>query len=143
MEYEACVKRIESDTTGEAHCTGQYFDYFSCIDACAAKPRAVLWHYWLSDATLAGQSKCRMDRTRPCMYPCSCLVKLCFKTCTSYCHQLCNDEADDASSAGAVNATGNVEYPAEAMGAGEVAVLAVALVLLALSAVLWPLVKLV
>ena len=38
MEYEACVKRIESDTTGEAHCTGQYFDYFSCIDACAAKP---------------------------------------------------------------------------------------------------------
>lgn len=94
----------------------------------AAKPRAVLWHYWLSDATLAGRSKCRMDRTRPCMYPCSCLGKLCFKTCTSYCHQLCNDEADDASAASAVNATGSVGYPAEAMGAGEVAVLAVALV---------------
>ena len=24
--YEGCVGRVEKDTTGEAHCTGQYFD---------------------------------------------------------------------------------------------------------------------
>jgi len=36
MEYEACAERIKKDTTGEAHCTGQYFDYWSCIDKCTA-----------------------------------------------------------------------------------------------------------
>ncbi len=36
IQYQACVERIAKDTTGEAHCTGQYFDYWSCIDACAA-----------------------------------------------------------------------------------------------------------
>jgi len=35
-EYEACQKRIEDDTTGEAHCTGQYLDFWKCIDKCAA-----------------------------------------------------------------------------------------------------------
>ncbi|XP_077240067.1 cytochrome b-c1 complex subunit 6-1, mitochondrial-like isoform X2 [Tasmannia lanceolata] len=32
LEYEACVKRIKDDETGHKHCTGQYFDYWSCID---------------------------------------------------------------------------------------------------------------
>lgn len=36
VDYEACVDRIKSDTTGEAHCTGQYFDYWSCVDTCVA-----------------------------------------------------------------------------------------------------------
>eukprot|EP00871_Galdieria_phlegrea_P003533 jgi/Galph1/4180/GphlegSOOS_G2814.1 len=36
-EYRACVKRIENDTTGEAHCTGQYLDFWHCVDHCAAK----------------------------------------------------------------------------------------------------------
>eukprot|EP00240_Pyramimonas_obovata_P019041 CAMPEP_0118933272 /NCGR_PEP_ID=MMETSP1169-20130426/11860_1 /TAXON_ID=36882 /ORGANISM="Pyramimonas obovata, Strain CCMP722" /LENGTH=69 /DNA_ID=CAMNT_0006876011 /DNA_START=82 /DNA_END=291 /DNA_ORIENTATION=+ len=36
LAYQACAERIESDETGEAHCTGQYFDYYSCIDKCAA-----------------------------------------------------------------------------------------------------------
>jgi len=36
MEYEACAERIKKDTTGEAHCTGQYFDYWTCIDKCTA-----------------------------------------------------------------------------------------------------------
>ncbi|CAI5467246.1 unnamed protein product [Closterium sp. Yama58-4] len=36
LAYEACVKRIEGDETGEKHCTGQYFDYWACIDKCAA-----------------------------------------------------------------------------------------------------------
>ena len=31
---QACAKRIEKDTTGEAHCTGQYFDMWKCIDHC-------------------------------------------------------------------------------------------------------------
>ena len=35
-EYEKCVKRVEGDDTGHKHCTGQYFDYWSCIDKCVA-----------------------------------------------------------------------------------------------------------
>ncbi|OMO55258.1 hypothetical protein CCACVL1_27331 [Corchorus capsularis] len=31
-----CVKRISGDETGTKHCTGQYFDYLSCIDKCVA-----------------------------------------------------------------------------------------------------------
>ncbi|XP_022762934.1 cytochrome b-c1 complex subunit 6-like [Durio zibethinus] len=34
--YEACVKRIQGDESGHKHCTGQYFDYWSCIDKCVA-----------------------------------------------------------------------------------------------------------
>ncbi|KAG2571923.1 hypothetical protein PVAP13_7KG121305 [Panicum virgatum] len=33
-EYDKCVKRVENDDTGHKHCTGQYFDYWSCIDKC-------------------------------------------------------------------------------------------------------------
>jgi ubiquinol-cytochrome c reductase subunit 6 len=33
---QECAKRIESDTTGEAHCTGWYYDYYRCVDKCAA-----------------------------------------------------------------------------------------------------------
>lgn len=33
--YEACVARAKKDTTGEAHCTGQYLDFWKCIDKCA------------------------------------------------------------------------------------------------------------
>ncbi|XP_051179996.2 cytochrome b-c1 complex subunit 6-1, mitochondrial isoform X1 [Lolium perenne] len=34
--YEKCVKRVEADDTGHKHCTGQYFDYLSCVDKCVA-----------------------------------------------------------------------------------------------------------
>lgn len=34
-EYEACITRVEKDTTGEAHCSGQYLDFWKCIDKCA------------------------------------------------------------------------------------------------------------
>ncbi|XLT12366.1 hypothetical protein HN51_058056 [Arachis hypogaea] len=37
LEYQACVKRIQGDETGNKHCTGQYFDYWSCIDKCVAQ----------------------------------------------------------------------------------------------------------
>ncbi|XP_042481870.1 cytochrome b-c1 complex subunit 6-1, mitochondrial-like [Macadamia integrifolia] len=33
---QACVKRIQGDETGHKHCTGQYFDYWSCVDKCVA-----------------------------------------------------------------------------------------------------------
>ena len=33
---QACEERIKSDETGEAHCTGQYFDYWHCVDKCVA-----------------------------------------------------------------------------------------------------------
>ncbi|KAJ6685241.1 hypothetical protein OIU79_015330 [Salix purpurea] len=36
LEYQACVKRIQDDETGHKHCTGQYFDYWSCVDKCVA-----------------------------------------------------------------------------------------------------------
>ncbi|KAG6784051.1 hypothetical protein POTOM_009734 [Populus tomentosa] len=36
LEYQACVKRIQGDETGHKHCTGQYFDYWSCVDKCVA-----------------------------------------------------------------------------------------------------------
>ncbi|GMH15645.1 hypothetical protein Nepgr_017486 [Nepenthes gracilis] len=34
--YQACVKRVEGDESGHKHCTGQYFDYWSCVDKCVA-----------------------------------------------------------------------------------------------------------
>ncbi|KAM0909833.1 hypothetical protein ACQ4PT_014557 [Festuca glaucescens] len=30
--YKDCVKRIADDETGHKHCTGQYFDYWKCVD---------------------------------------------------------------------------------------------------------------
>uniref|UniRef100_M4EDC0 CDP-diacylglycerol--serine O-phosphatidyltransferase n=1 Tax=Brassica campestris TaxID=3711 RepID=M4EDC0_BRACM len=33
---EACVKRIQGDDSGHKHCTGQYFDYWHCIDKCVS-----------------------------------------------------------------------------------------------------------
>lgn len=33
---QACVERIKSDDTGAAHCTGQYFDYWHCVDKCVS-----------------------------------------------------------------------------------------------------------
>ncbi|CAA0831048.1 Ubiquinol-cytochrome C reductase hinge protein [Striga hermonthica] len=35
-EYQACFKRIEGDESGHKHCTGQYFDYWRCVDKCVA-----------------------------------------------------------------------------------------------------------
>ncbi|KAK3012182.1 hypothetical protein RJ639_010877 [Escallonia herrerae] len=32
----ACAKRVEADETGHKHCTGQYFDYWHCVDKCVA-----------------------------------------------------------------------------------------------------------
>ncbi|KAK1369715.1 putative Magnesium and cobalt efflux protein CorC [Heracleum sosnowskyi] len=34
LEYKACVQRIEGDDSGHKHCTGQYFDYWQCVDKC-------------------------------------------------------------------------------------------------------------
>ncbi|TKY71288.1 Cytochrome b-c1 complex subunit 6 [Spatholobus suberectus] len=36
LEYQACIKRIHGDESGQKHCTGQYFDYWSCIDKCVS-----------------------------------------------------------------------------------------------------------
>ncbi|KAI4299044.1 hypothetical protein L6164_032540 [Bauhinia variegata] len=36
LEYQACVKRIQGDESGHKHCTGQYFDYWFCVDKCVA-----------------------------------------------------------------------------------------------------------
>lgn len=33
---QACVKRIQGDESGHKHCTGQYFDYWSCVDKCVS-----------------------------------------------------------------------------------------------------------
>ncbi|URE02986.1 hypothetical protein MUK42_22639, partial [Musa troglodytarum] len=34
--YQLCVERIKEDETGHKHCTGQYFDYWKCVDNCVA-----------------------------------------------------------------------------------------------------------
>ena len=34
QSYLACTKRIKGKHEG--HCTGQYFDYWACVDKCAA-----------------------------------------------------------------------------------------------------------
>lgn len=36
-DYEACIKRVAASGDEEAHCTGQYLDFWKCVDACAAK----------------------------------------------------------------------------------------------------------
>ncbi|XP_047336444.1 cytochrome b-c1 complex subunit 6-1, mitochondrial-like [Impatiens glandulifera] len=36
LHYKDCVKRVEGDTSGHKHCTGQYFDLWSCVDQCVA-----------------------------------------------------------------------------------------------------------
>ncbi|KAK9272426.1 hypothetical protein L1049_002799 [Liquidambar formosana] len=36
FEYQACIKRIQGDEMGHKHCTGQYFDYWSCVDTCVS-----------------------------------------------------------------------------------------------------------
>ncbi|KAG5587678.1 hypothetical protein H5410_048112 [Solanum commersonii] len=35
-DYQACTRRIEGDESGSKHCTGQYFDYWQCVDKCVA-----------------------------------------------------------------------------------------------------------
>ncbi|OEL37554.1 hypothetical protein BAE44_0001425, partial [Dichanthelium oligosanthes] len=35
---QKCAKRIESDETGHKHCTGQYFDYWKCVDKSVSAP---------------------------------------------------------------------------------------------------------
>ena len=34
LAYQRCAKRIKGHSG--AHCTGQYFDYYACIDHCTA-----------------------------------------------------------------------------------------------------------
>lgn len=34
--YEACIARVKNDKTGEAHCSGQYLDFWKCIDKCVS-----------------------------------------------------------------------------------------------------------
>lgn len=36
---QACAERIKSDKTGQAHCSGQYFDFWHCVDHCVSPGR--------------------------------------------------------------------------------------------------------
>ncbi|XP_004298236.1 PREDICTED: cytochrome b-c1 complex subunit 6-like [Fragaria vesca subsp. vesca] len=36
LQYQACLQRIQGDASGHMHCTGQYFDHWSCVDKCVA-----------------------------------------------------------------------------------------------------------
>jgi hypothetical protein len=33
QSYMACTERVKADKTGEAHCTGQYLDFWACLDS--------------------------------------------------------------------------------------------------------------
>ncbi|EOY16703.1 PREDICTED: cytochrome b-c1 complex subunit 6 [Theobroma cacao] len=35
-DYGECAKRVSGDESGSKHCTGQYFDYWTCVDKCVA-----------------------------------------------------------------------------------------------------------
>ncbi|CAA6663775.1 unnamed protein product [Spirodela intermedia] len=39
VDYGKCIQRIKDDNTGHKHCTGQYFDYWSCVDQCAGRSK--------------------------------------------------------------------------------------------------------
>ncbi|KAL0365966.1 UNVERIFIED_CONTAM: Cytochrome b-c1 complex subunit-1, mitochondrial [Sesamum radiatum] len=36
VDYQQCSRRVEGDESGQKHCTGQFFDYWACIDKCVA-----------------------------------------------------------------------------------------------------------
>lgn len=36
LSVQACIDRIKGDESGHKHCTGQYFDYWRCIDKCVS-----------------------------------------------------------------------------------------------------------
>ena len=44
---QACVKRVEGDDSGHKHCTGQYFDYWFCVDKCVSFPFHFLMLSWI------------------------------------------------------------------------------------------------
>ncbi|KAL0697765.1 hypothetical protein Bca4012_053887 [Brassica carinata] len=50
LEYQACVKRIQGDDSGQKHCTGQYFDYWQCIDKCFDSE--MIWIFRLHPSSL-------------------------------------------------------------------------------------------
>jgi hypothetical protein len=47
LHMQECVKRVEQDTSGEAHCTGWAFDYWKCLDRCVST--------WAAAAVAGGQ----------------------------------------------------------------------------------------
>lgn len=62
---QACVKRIHSDESGHKHCTGQYFDYWSCVDKCVSiillSAGRIFWlcFRWFSETTVL---RCRLHQ---------------------------------------------------------------------------------
>ncbi|XP_078175539.1 cytochrome b-c1 complex subunit 6-2, mitochondrial-like [Carex rostrata] len=34
--YQECVERVKDDESGHKHCTGQYFDFWACVDTCVS-----------------------------------------------------------------------------------------------------------
>uniref|UniRef100_A0A6N2KPB8 ubiquitinyl hydrolase 1 n=1 Tax=Salix viminalis TaxID=40686 RepID=A0A6N2KPB8_SALVM len=67
LEYQACVKRIQDDETGHKHCTGQYFDYWSCVDKCVALK---LFSKLKADEELIDPKKYLEDSCKPkCVKP--------------------------------------------------------------------------
>lgn len=47
---QACAERVkEDDKKGTAHCSGQYFDFWKCVDHCVSA-KAVIAQTWSADA---------------------------------------------------------------------------------------------
>ncbi|KAF3677582.1 hypothetical protein FXO37_04755 [Capsicum annuum] len=89
IKHFACTKRIEGDETGNKHCTGQYFDYWYCIDKCMLFPDFVLCalipgcFLWENVCLLPIES---CDKSKPVFAACSTVfVGFCshFTRCTS------------------------------------------------------------
>lgn len=45
---QKCVKRIEDDETGQKHCTGQYFDYWKCVDKNVSACCHIYTYIWVN-----------------------------------------------------------------------------------------------
>jgi len=62
---QACVKRIQGDESGHKHCTGQYFDYWSCVDKCVSSlsPFQSSSRFWFGSSTEFGIFKCRLHQS--------------------------------------------------------------------------------
>ncbi len=66
LSEQACAERIKNDTTGQAHCSGQYFDFWKCVDHCVSTPdRASLATAYVWGQEGAGVGCCAMAGSWP------------------------------------------------------------------------------
>lgn len=66
---QACETRVDEDEGGHKHCTGQYFDYWGCIDKCvsASEILILLYDFQIYVGTVFSQECGSWPRFPDCM----------------------------------------------------------------------------